>query len=615
METQIKYLHNLLNSHDSYKDVIEAMDNLQTFDKLLLENFSPELVNLYCRLDSINDISNIYALIPIGHKIIDKLPEANRKAILNIVNSYPPNINICPQIQKPDLNVLDSVVKLRKEFNIEYKRRKCTLEFEISDGFPIIHNHRRLLLANFFNIEYGRVYVSRKLNILQEIFANTMLSHFDIYAGEMGVNKPIKAFLRLVNDSKEPLELIQSIKDLKNYLREHNILYNNIYTFLNLIKDGLQSPSINEYLLTHGYEGLRSLVDGSCCVQNMLSTNCRDRKIAYDYIKAELLPLLSKSQTFQIPSAQSATVHLFLDAFPYHNYHYCYVKCNDKGEFVLFEEKKIEHLKMSSKTIEKFTGLLHLTNLNLPYKIIFDLTKSVNFSVTECISMFHYVLDFKNYICAFLASLVCQHNVNIFDIVNTKLQYQLVKCLPMDYHLQMQTDICRYTPVNSKNISLHLLYKTFDVNLDLVNYNKFVQTIEHIKLIARNKAQLYMICSQLSYNEFYVYRYLKSNPKIDSITNLILSRILLGNPQLSDAEKNILHYNSRIASFIPMASEQKIGFPPTNLATRTFTIYDRMSLSDYFSDGNNFEDIPLIVEEVPIAEVEEYLVAGDSRRY
>lgn len=617
METQLQYLYSLLKSNDSYKDVLEAIDNLQNMDKYLLENFNPSLVGLFARMDSITDISDIYELIPYDHKIIDKLPIENRNAILSTIYQYPPNVNVYPEIKKPDLNVLQRVIELRKSFNRPYERRKFPYEnaFETAGGFPRVHNSRRFILAEFFGLDFRRVYVARQRNpmtrhskLIEEIFANVMLQRFDIYGTDLGINTHIKEFLNLFNDDIDPPDLLRPLKDLKTFLRDHNMLDNETYKFINLIKDSLQSPSIDKHLLENGYEALRPLVDGSCCKQNtMISINCRDRKVAYDYVERELRPLLANLQPFKIPPNRSNTVHLFLDAFPYHHYHYCYIEYDGTDELVKFEAKKIQSTPMNSETIRKFTSLLQLTNLNLPYQVIFDLTKTISFTVNECVSLFSYVLEFKNYICAFLASLVCQHNVNIFDIVNTRLQYQLVKCLPQEYHISMQTDICRYAATDTRLVSLHMIYRTIDVNFELANYNKFVRIVEHLKLIARNKAQLYMVCSQIAYNEFYVYEYLKKNPTIDSLTSLVLARILLGNPQISDAERNVLHYHCSSTYLTQALTEKLIGFPDADLATRKITDYDTMTLEEYFADGLNNNDIPLIVEEVPIHQVETYL--------
>lgn len=628
METQLQHLYNLLKSDNSYKDVLAAVDNLQNMDKFLLENFSPSLVGLYARMDNISDISDIYNLIPYDHKIIDKLPDENRIAILRIINEYQPNVSVYPEIKKPDLNVLQRVIELRKDFNRPYERRKFPFEnaFEIRDGFPHVYNSRRFALAEFFDLDFRKVHVSKQPNqmsrryskLMEEIFANTMLKRFDIYGFDAGVNVYIRDFMELFNRNNiEPGDFIAPMKELKGFLRDHQMLDSDMYKFLGLIKDTLQAPSMDQHLLQNGYEDLRSLMDGSCCKNNtMVSNNCRDRKIAYHYVDQELRPLLAKLVPFKIPQNHSTTVHLFLDAFPYHHNNYCYIDFDGTNEIVKFEPKKIQNLQMSSETKRKFTELLHLTNLNLPYQVLYDLTKTVNFTVNECVSLFKYVMDFQNYICAFLASLVCQHNVNIFDIVNTKLQYQLVKCLPQEYHISMQTDICKYAYTDSRLISLHSIYQTFNVDFQLANYGQFVKTVEHLKLISRNKAQLYMTCSQVAYNEFYVYEYLRNNPTIDAITSLILARILLGNPQISDAEKNVLHYHCNSTYLTSPPKEKLIGFPDkVTLNKRGFTPYDTMSLEEYFGNWNNDSDIPLIVEEVPIRQVEAYLGVGDTDMY
>jgi hypothetical protein len=450
--------------------------------------------------------------------------------------------------------------------------------------------------------------MSRNTKLLEEVFANTMLKRFNIYDIDAGVNVYIKDFLALFDDkTSEPQDFLEPLKQLKGYLREANMLDNELYKFIGVLKDSLQSASIDKHLLKNGYEGLQSLVDGSCCAKNtLISINCRDRKIAYDYVDKELRSLLKDLKPFKISPNMSTTVHLFLDAFPYHHNNYCYIDFDGTDEIVKFEPKTIQTIPMSSETIKKFTGLLQLLNLNLPYQIIFDITKTINFSVNECISLFPYVLDFKNYICAFLASMLCKHNVNIFDI-KTTLQYQLVKCLPQEYHVSMQTEICKYSSVNSKLISLNNIYQTYDVNFELANYNTFVKVVEHLKMIARNKAQLYLLCSQIPFNEFYVYEYIKKNQTIDSITSLILARILLGNPQISNAEKNVLHYHCNNTYLLPLPVEKLLGFPDTILSKRQFTPFDVMSLEEYFQNANNDNDIPLIVEEVPIYQVEAYL--------
>lgn len=632
MEPQLQQLYNLLKSYDNYKDVLTAIDNLQNMDKYLLENFSPHLVALYARLDNIDnieDVRRIAELIPYDHKIIDNLPDENRRQILTIVNEYQPNVSVYPEIKKPDLNVLQNVIELRKKFNKTYERRKFPYEnaFEVKDGFPNVYNSRRIAIADFFGLAYKKAHVrispntvSRRYSkLLEEIFANTMLQQFDLYGLDAGASVYIRDILALFNENTtEPKDFIVPLTALKVYLNEQQMLDTKMENFLLLINHALQASSVDEHLLQNGYEKLRPLADGSCCQNSgsLLSINCRDRNIAYNYVDAELLPLLQKSVPFKIPTTRSRTVHLFLDAFPYHNYQYCYVDVDGDDEFVKFESKKIKAVQMTAATKRKFTGLLHLANLNLPYQILFDLTKTVNFTVSECESLFGYVLDFKNYICGFFASMVCQHNVNIFDIVNTKLQYQLVKCLPIEYHVTLQTDICKYAYTESKLLSLHSIYSTFIMNFQLAKYNSFVATIEHLKLMARNKAQLYMVCSQVAFNEFYVYEYLEKNQIIDSITSLILARILLGNPQISDSERNILHYHCNNTYLTVLPPKNLIGFPGDVIVPkRRFTLYDTMTLKEYFEDPNNDGDIPLIVEEVPIQQVEAYLDLGDNGMY
>lgn len=620
METKLQQLLNLLKSDNSYKDVLDSIDNLQDMDKYLLENFNPKLVGLYARLNNITDISDIYELIPYDHKIIDKLPDENRKLILDIVYSYNPKVDVYPEIRKPDLNILRKAIELRKEFNRPYERRSFPYQtaFEISDNYPV-HNSRSFLLAKVFGLDLCKVYESKLPNkfkaskLLEDVFANFMLRRFDIYGDKVGVNTHIHNFLQQFSRANaEPQDLLLPLKNLKAYLSEYKLLDDDISNFLGMIGDSLQSRSIDDYLLDKGYGELRPIVDGSCCSQTtMISSGCRDRKISYDYVSKELRPLLTTLTPFKVPPQHSETVHLFLDAFPYHHYHYCYIDYDENQEYVKFEPKKMKSVPPNSATIKKFTSLLTLTNLNLPYQILFDLTKTINFTINECMSLFHYILDFKNYICAFLASMVCQHNVNIFDIVNTRLQYQLVKCLPQDIHITMQTDICKYAPNNSRLITLHSIYQSVNINFELADFSKFVRVVEHIKLIARNKAQLYLMCSQINFSEFYVYEYLRKYPTIDSLTSIILARILLGNPQISDAERNVLHYycNSTY-TYIPPVN--MLGFPDTPANKRKITNYDYMTLEDYFSLENTDNDIPLIVEEVPIQKIESHLTNAAS---
>jgi hypothetical protein len=125
-----------------------------------------------------------------------------------------------------------------------------------------------------------------------------------------------------------------------------------------------------------------------------------------------------------------------------------------------------------------------------------------------------------------------------------------------------------------------------------------------------------MVCSQVAFNEFYVYEYLEKNQIIDSVTSLILARILLGNPQISDAERNILHYHCNNTYLTTLPPNNLIGFPGDVIVPkRHFTSYDTMSLEQYFAIWNNQGDIPLIVEEVPIHQVEAYLSMGDNAMY
>ena len=154
------------------------------------------------------------------------------------------------------------------------------------------------------------------------------------------------------------------------------------------------------------------------------------------------------------------------------------------------------------------------------------------------------------------------------------------------------------------------------MNFQLKNYTDFVTTVEHLKLVARNKAQLYIICSQVAFNEFYVYEYLQKNKFIDSVTSLILARILLNNPQISNAERNVLHYHCNNTYLNTSPPKNLVGYPGNVvLSKRHFTPYDTMSLEEYFMDWNNHIDIPLIVEEVPIQHVEAYLRLGDTDLY
>lgn len=608
MASQVDYLHDLLYKSQTYKDVINAMDNLQDMDKYVLQNFNPKLVPLFSRLENVDDIEAIYNEIPPNHKYIDKLPRENAMNILRIINEYPVNVNVYPEIKKHNLDIIEKSIQLRKEFNQTYTRIQYPYEnsFEIIDTSPPVHCNRRHQLAAYFKLPYEKVYVSeqtvkRDLILFEEVFANTLSSYFEIYDGVGGVNQYIWNVLQLfTNYELEPVDVLLPLKELATYIQQQKLGNESLVKFLEFMVDALQKPSIEQHLQSNGY-----VLTDTMCSRVLLTSLCRDRQIEYDYIEKTLRPLLAESKSFEVDPEHSASVHLFLDAFPYHSYHYCYIKFEDGKEIVMFDKKNTGHVEMVPKTIEKFTGLLQILNLNLPYQMIDDLTKSMNFSVDECISLFPYVLDFKNYICAFLASLICRHSMNIFDIVQTRLQYQLVKCLPMNYHVSMQTDICKYAPIDPRQITLRTLYP-YKETIDLVNYDQFVNAITHIKNMVKNRSHLYLICSQISYNEFYIYEYLARTEILDSTTTLILIRLLLNNAQISESEKNVLHYLCKM-NYVLSPTEREIGFPETHFSNRTMTNFDLMSIDEYFANKSNESDIPLVVEEVDINQLESFI--------
>lgn len=614
MGTKQLEVYNLMNSNN-YDEVIEAMDNLQDIDKFIFENFDPKLIQLYSRLETIADTDpyKIIDLIPDTHKFIDKLPHDIRHDILNILNTYEPYVNVYPPIKNPDLNILEQSIELRKKFNKTYERIQYPKTINIQYGKPPVHCSRRHLLAEFFKIDYNRVYVSYLgadpgYKLLQDVFANTLLQKFDIYTNENdGINLYIWAFLNKFRENGlKPIHLLSPIRQLKNYLIEFKLIDEDLTKFLNTIMDALQQPNIEKYLISIGYN-----LQETKCKRSLITNLCKDRQIEYEYIENVLRPLLTKLEPFEIDMEHSVSIHMFLDAFPYHNNHYCYIKFIDNKEMVQFEIRNMRHNEtMKSTTIQKFVSLLELVNLNLSYSFIEDITKTIPFSVDECISLFPYVLDFKNYICAFLASLVCKHFVNIFDNINTKLQYQLIKCLPKMYHINMQTDICRYTPIDPRSISLQKIYQVAlnnDHEFDLENYDKFVYTLEYIKRMVENRAHLYLICSQISINEFYIFEYMKRNKQnLDPLTSIILTRLLLGNAQISNSEQNILHELSG-SSYIIGSQPIEIGYPEINFTNRTLTQYDTMNIDEYFSRDENTTDIPLIVEEVGLKQLTTYM--------
>jgi len=622
MDTQLQYLDVLLKSKNNYADIFKAIENLQSLDKFLLEHFDPRLVKLYSRLETIQNISDIYELIPEGHKFIDPLPIQQKEAILKIVNNYTPTIGIKPEIRKPDLNVLQRVSDLRIDFNTVNKCNvNSNFSAKTSDGFPIVYNSRKFMLANFFQIEYDKTFVmispsmvnSKYGILLLHIFANTLIANgIDIYGEEIGINKEIRGVIEgLATENEEKF-----ITNLKGLIKSKTIRSNDtLYEFLTYILDEcVQAKDIDEYLLNGEYNELRPLVDGSCCRvrATFFNEGCRDRAIAFDFIDSELIPQLRTLQPFKITGEHLHNVHLFLDAFPYVKNHYVCIEYVNGEAFTKFTNKGLQQYnkaKTTDATTDKFVGLLDILNFEMPYQVIYDLTRTVKFTANECMSLFTYVLDFKNYVCAFLASLICHHNLNIFDMINTKLQYQLIKCLPDKYHERYETQICKYNPTDSVMIGLKTIYSTFKPNFSLINFDKFANVIEELKLVPRNKSELYMVCSQVPFNEYYAYEYLNKIPDIDNLTTLILTRLLLGNSQLSDSEKNLLHYISNNTYVLLGNGDRKIvKFPEMDvLPGREITRYDTLTLEQYFEDDRNRDDIPLLAEDVPIQVLSKFI--------
>lgn len=590
-------------------------------DKFVLENYDPALVNLYSRIESINDITDIYNLIPDDHKIIDPLPSDVKKEILYIISQYEPTVDFIPKIKRPDLNVLQKISELRTEFTNDinkYNTSKDDYQHQVSSGFPIVFNSRRFLLSNFFDIEYNDTYVSHLTRpkygvLLLNVIVNTLIKHdIDIYGENIGINVHIHQLINAISEEKQD-EVIQNLKALiaSKTIRSHDDLYK-FFTFI--LDECLQSRNIDEYLLANGYKDLQSLVDGSCCrIKTLFNQDCRDRSICFKYIDEILLPNLRTLKPFKIENENIQTAQLFLHAFPYIGTHYVHIEYIDGEAYTKFSEKhfgQYDNAIMSEQTKTKFISLLNVISFEMPYQVIYDLTRVVKFDVHECISLFNYVLDFKNYICAFLSSLLCHHNLNIFDGVDTKLQYQLLKCLPNKYHITYQTNICKYNPPDIHVIDLSIVYKTFEFNNIAMNdFDTFVALVNELKDIATSRAELVIICSQIVKHELYVYEYLSRFTSIDALTTFILIRILLANPQISNSEKNLLHYMSNnIYTLFNKQSNNFIGFPNTLLSTgRYFTKYDLITLDEYFKDFSNSGDIPLVAEDVSLNDLSKFL--------
>lgn len=517
----------------------EKDDLLSEEELLLLENYSLNLPTYYLRLynGQLNNNNEIFdSIIPGSQDIDEPLSDEVYRELMMYVYEFDPYISIKLNVTAPLIN-FDSLLEEGKKLMVKNEKPDISdFDDTLLNGAPELGNRKIDVYMNIFNLKSpSDVYVSRKKYLyskyFEEMFVNTFRKHdIDVLSSDYSnLNVYFEKIFEMLRNNV-PLEdmqlemgrlLIQVMRmgkvsladDLKIVSKNMNV---NFDTIMERIYRNLRQLSLNE---------------GGCDVIGVF-----DEEYINDYV---LKKIQGGEYEFSIDSGKSNSVYWFLSAFPYHKFRNYSMKTD-----TLVVSNVIEYDDHVIENFEKYKLLHEYFNLNKSYRDIVSYCKVLNFSRDDGIRLLPLVLNFRGYVCNFLAALVCKATVPLFNVKPKKMYYWMQNINSLRDQREQEENMCRYLKLDKiMNMNEFLSLSVSSASgVDLKNLYELSSVFSFIKRTSSNVNTLYVICGQYSFPCVLLIEYYRRGDVKSLLDMLIFCRLLLNVNNLNSGRRSALKF-------------------------------------------------------------------------